>query len=369
MNASLRVLTRRELNRATLQRQQLLQREPGSAAELIERLVGLQAQAPLAAYVALWSRLDGFDPAELSELMTSRKAVRATLLRATIHLVTAADCLTIWPLMYPVAERGFRGAFGRQLANADLGAIIAYGTELLSQAPYSRTKLREVLGERWPDWDANAMAYAVSYLVGSVQVTPRGVWGETGQAALQTIESWLGRKPEPNPSIDALVLRYLAAFGPASVADIQMWSGLTRLREVVDRLRPGLRVYADEDGRELYDVPDGPVPDAETPAPPRFLPEFDNLMLSHADRRRVNPTNRTMPLPPGNGAAMGSVLIDGDYAADWRHYRGDDASLRISTHEPVGAEVRDALEAEARDLLGLIGSKDTPVVVTTGKAW
>ncbi|HEY3512267.1 MAG TPA: winged helix DNA-binding domain-containing protein [Kribbella sp.] len=360
MNA--RVLSRRELNRALLQRQQLLRRGGGAVAELIERLVGLQAQAPLAAYVALWSRLEDFAPAELSELMTSRHVVRASLMRATIHLVTADDCLRLWALVHPVADRGLRGAFGKQLAGADIDAVVAFGAGLLSQEPYSRSRLRDVLGARWPEWDANAMAYAVSYLTATVQVTPRGVWGRTGPAALQTIESWLGRAPEADPSIDDVVLRYLAAFGPASVADVQQWSGLTKLREVVDRLRPGLRVYADEDGRELFDVPDGPLPDAETPAPVRFLPEYDNLLLSHADRRRVNPSARPVPLPPGNGAAMGTVLIDGDYAADWRHHRG--ASLQVTAHRPITAGVREAVEAEATALLSLIGEKDTPVVVS-----
>lgn len=360
MNAP--VLSRRQLNRALLARQQLLRRETGSAAELIERLVGLQAQAPLAAYVALWSRLEGFDPAELATLMTERRVVRSTMLRATIHLVTAEDCLQLWNLVYPVAERGFRGGFGKQLAGADIDAVVAFGADLLSQEPYTRIRLRDVLGKHWPDWDASAMSYAVSYLAGTVQVTPRGVWGKTGQAELQTIESWLGRSPVADPSIDTIVLRYLAAFGPASVADVQQWSGLTKLREVVDRLRPGLRVYADEDGRELYDVPDGPLPDAETPAPVQFLPEYDNLLFSHADRRRVNPAARPVPLPPGNGAAMGTVLIDGDYAADWRHHRGK--TLQVTSHGPITPATRTAIEAEATDLLGLIGSPDTPVVVS-----
>jgi Winged helix DNA-binding domain len=358
-----KTLSRRELNRALLQRQQLLRRESGTVAELIERLVGLQAQAPLASYVALWSRLEDFDPAELSELMTSRQAVRTSLMRATIHLVTADDCLRLWRLMHPVADRGLRGAFGKRLAGTDIDAIVAFGAGLLSQAPYSRSQLGDVLGERWPDWDATAMAYAVSYLTGTVQVTPRGVWGQTGPAALQTIESWLGRSPLADPSIDNVVRRYLAAFGPASVADVQQWSGLTKLREVVDRLRPGLRVYADEDGRELFDVPDGPLPDAETQAPVRFLPEYDNLLLSHADRRRVNPSGRPVPLPPGNGAAIGTLLIDGDYAADWRHHRGASPVLKVVTHQPITAEARDAVEAEATALLSLIGEKDTPVVV------
>ena len=353
-------LGRKALNRALLARQQLLQRESGSALELIERLVGLQAQAPLASYVALWSRLEGFDPAELSALMTSRQVVRTSLLRATIHLVTAADCLQLWRLIHPVAERGLRGAFGKQLAGADVDAVVAFGTELMNHEPYSRSQLRTKLGERWPEWDANAMAYAVSYLTGTVQVTPRGVWGETGPAALQTIESWLGESPAPAPTPDALVLRYLAAFGPASVADVQMWSGLTRLREVVDRLRPELRVYADEDGKELFDVPDGPLPDPETPAPVRFLPEFDNLLLSHADRRRINPAGRSVPLPPGNGAAMGTLLIDGDYQADWRHHRGE--NLRITPHRPLTPTEQDAISTEGVELLTLIGSPDTPVV-------
>ncbi|MGZ0148929.1 winged helix DNA-binding domain-containing protein [Kribbella sp. WER1] len=360
MNAT--VLSRRQLNRALLQRQQLLHREPGTSAELIERLVGLQAQAPLAAYVALWSRLENFDPAELAALMTDRRAVRASLMRATIHLVTAEDCLRLWRLVHPVADRGLRGAFGKRLAGVDLDAVVAYGAELLSQEPYTRSRLGEVLGKRWPEWDATAMAYAVSYLVGTVQVTPRGVWGKTGAAALQTVESWLGRSADADPSIDALVLRYLAVFGPATVADIQMWSGLTKLREVVDRLRPGLRVYADEAGRELYDVPDGPLPDPETPAPVRFLPEYDNLLLSHADRRRVNPAERPVPLPPGNGATMGTVLIDGDYSADWRHHRGK--TLEIKPHAPISPSTRSALEAEATNLLTFIGTTATPVVIT-----
>jgi len=223
----------------------------------------------------------------------------------------------MWPLVRPVADRGFRGAFGKQLAGADIDAVVAFGTDLMSREPYSRSQLREVLGERWPDWDANAMAYAASYLAGTVQVTPRGVWGETGPAALQTIESWLGRAPITNPSIDDLVLRYLAAFGPASVADVQMWSGLTKLREVVDRLRPGLRLYADEDGRELFDVPDGPLPEADTPEPIRFLPEFDNLLLSHARRERIIADEHKPAVYTKNLRVKATYTVDGLVAGLW----------------------------------------------------
>ena len=356
------VLGRRALNRALLERQQLLSRGTGSVPDLIERLVGLQAQAPLASYVALWSRLEGFEPAELSDLMRSRRTVRTSLMRATIHLVTAADCLQLWRLVHPVADRGLRGAFGRGLAGVDIDTVVAYGTELLSREPHTRSELRQLLGERWPDWDPTAMAYAVSYLTGTVHVTPRGIWGETGPAALQTIESWLDRPPVAAPSIDSMVLRYLAAFGPASVADVQVWSGLTKLREVLERLRPQLRVYADSDGRELFDVPDGPLPDQDTPAPVRFLPEYDNVLLSHADRRRVNPSGRPVPLPPGNGAAMGTVLLDGDYQADWRHHQGKEPSLRITPHRPLTTGEQTAIESEANQLLALITPDEPPVV-------
>ncbi|MGH3368426.1 MAG: DNA glycosylase AlkZ-like family protein, partial [Nocardioidaceae bacterium] len=179
-----------------------------------------------------------------------------------------------------------------------------------------------------------------------VQVTPRGVWGSNAAAALQTIESWIGRPLDPAPSIDELMLRYLRAFGPASVKDAQEWSGLTRLREVMDRLGPSLRTYLSPDGTTLYDVPEAPRPDPDIPAPARFLPEYDNVLLSHADRTRVNPDGRRVPLPPGNGANVGTVLVDGEYQADWRSGRkADSVVIQVKTFRPLGegetAEVTD----------------------------
>ncbi|HET6949771.1 MAG TPA: winged helix DNA-binding domain-containing protein [Acidimicrobiales bacterium] len=310
------VLGQRALNRALLGRQHLLRRAAMPAVEMIEHLVGLQAQAPLAPYVGLWSRLGGFDADELAGLATSRQVVRASLMRNTVHLVSAPDCLAIRPLVQPVVSQGFAGHFGRAMGGVDVEAVVAAGRELLEQESRTRAQLRELLGARWPDTDADALAYAVSHLVPAAHVTPRGVWGRTGPAALTTIESWLGRPLEPRPSIDELVRRYLRAFGPATVMDVQAWCGLTRLREVVERV--GLRAYVDAAGHDLYDVADGPLPDPETPAPVRFLPEYDNVLLSHADRTRVIPDGRPVPLPPGNGASAGTVLVDGVFAATWR---------------------------------------------------
>src|SRR5256885_8164459 len=197
------------------------------------------------------------------------------------------------------------------------------------------------------------MAYALSYLMPVVQVPPRGIWGTSGPAALVPMEDWLGRPLDADPAPDPVMLRYLGAFGPASVKDAQAWSGLTRLREVVDRLRPTLRTFRDEQGVELFDLPDAPRPDPDTPAPVRFLPEYDNLLLSHADRSRVNPHRYPVPLPPGNGGNTGTVLVDGEFRATWAIARdGERATVTVRPLAPLSTSDGDAVEAEAARLSG-----------------
>ena len=203
--------------------------------------------------------------------------------------------------------RGYRASpFGQAVAGTDLSEVLAAGRELVEVRPRTSPELARLLGERWPDIPTDSLTYAVGYLVPLVHVPPRGLWGRTGPVARTTMEAWLGRPLAEHPSIDELVVRYLRAFGPASVMDIQAWSGLTRLREVVERLRPRLETFRDERGRELFDLPDAPRPDADTPAPPRFLPEYDNVLLGHNDRSRIIPPGRSIPLPPGNGATHGN---------------------------------------------------------------
>ena len=309
----------RELNRATLARQLLLGREQRSAVGVIEHLVGMQAQAPNAAYVGLWSRIDGFEAGELATLMNERAVVRTSLMRATIHLVSARDCRALRPVVQRVLERSWAGSpFVRNLDGVDYDELLGMGYRLLAEKPRTRAELAPLLTERWPERDPDSLVYASTFLTPLVQVTPRGVWGSTGPAAWAPVESWLGEPVGQDATADETVLRYLAAFGPASVMDVQAWSGLTKLKEVVERLRPKLITFRDGTGRELFDLPEAPRPDPETPAPPRFLPEYDNVLLGHADRGRVNDLKRRIPLPPGNGAMMGNLLVDGFYRGTWR---------------------------------------------------
>lgn len=313
----------------------------------------MQAQAPLAPYVGLWSRLEGFHPAALSERIADRRAVRAmAMLRGTIHLFTASDSLALRPVLQPVLERAFRGSpFGRHVAGMDMERLMAAGRELLDAQPRTIAELATLLGEQWPDRDAVSLSYAIRYLVPLVQVPPRGQWGATGPARLAVTETWLGRPLDPTAVPDALVIRYLTAYGPATVADIATWSWLTGVREIVERLRPRLRSYRDERGRELLDIPDGPMPDPETPAPVRYLPEYDNALLSHAERTRIVPRGRTVPLPPGNGAVIGTFLVDGVMGGTWRITReATKAILTVESDATLATPDRVALEDEGLDL-------------------
>lgn len=347
------VLSDRALNRALLARQLLLERGHEPVVDTVRRLVGMQGQAPLAPYVGLWSRLEDFATGGLADALEQRDLVRATLMRGTVHLVTADDALALRPLVEPAIVRGFRGGFTGRLTPAQEAEVIAFGRELLDETPRTRSELRRTFHERWPQLDADAMAYAISYLVPTVQPTPRGVWGRSqGAARLALLEPWIGRRLDAAASIDAVVLRYLTAFGPASVNDAQAWSGLTGLREVFDRLAPQLQVFSSEGGQPLYDLPEAPRPEPEHPAPPRFLPEYDNVLLSHRDRARIIDTAQPVPLPPGNGAREGTFLSDGYLRGTWRIV---DRVLRIAVQvvlpEPAAAE----LFAEGQRLAAFLG--------------
>lgn len=340
------VLSTRALNRATLDRQLLLRRSPLSAMAAVEHLVGLQAQEVKPPYYALAARLDGFAPEDLSGLLADRSAVRMVTMRSTIHLHSAEDSLALRPLVQPARDREIN-YFRKGLVGVDLDRLAVLSRELVEAEPRTMKQLREALGAEWPDADPQSLAVAARCKLPLVQVTPRGLWGRGAQVSLTTVEHWLGRPAEPAASADATVLRYLAAFGPASVKDMQTWSGLTRMRPAFERLRPELLVFRDENGVELFDIPDAPRPDEDTPAPPRFLPEFDNLLLSHADRTRVVP-----PANRGRTWQANTVycpfLVDGFLAGVWRIL--DDALVIEPFDELTKAQRKEVTEEAARTL-------------------
>ncbi len=319
------VLTRKALNRATLARQSLLERSSRPVPEMIERLVGLQAQTPHTAYVGLWTRLVDFRPEQLADRLVDRSVVRLALLRSTIHLVTARDAWQIRRLVQPVLDRGLRGQFGRRLEGIEMDELVARGRAFVDAEPRTFKALGDHLLERWPDRDRMALEQTVRATVTLIQVPPRGLWGRSGPVAHTSIEAWLGPAPAGALSLDDLVLRYLEAFGPASVMDAQTWCGLTRLRDVFERLRPGLTVFRDERGRELFDLPDAPRPDPETPAPPRYLYDYENLLLSYDDRSRTIVPEEVARIEVRDNEPISTFLVDGRVSGMWkvRRERGD----------------------------------------------
>lgn len=375
------VLSRRALNRALLERQFLLARSKISAKDAIEWLVGMQAQVPLDPYIGLWTRLEDFRADELAKLITDRRAVRIGLMRGTVHLVTARDALAIRPVVQPVYERMFMSArddvgaptFTSRLAGLDLEAVLALGRNLVDETPRSAAELRPLLKKRWPERDADALAAAVHFHLPLVQVPPRGVWGASAQPRHALLQTWLGRDVAGDASPDKLMQRYLRAFGPATVADARTWSRLTGLREVFERLRSSLRAFRDERGRELFDVPDGPLPDPDTPAPPRFLPEYDNVFLSHDDRSRIVRDDVRWSQRSVMEGRFGTVLINGFIGATWKMSREKgDARLLVAPVVPVAKRDLAAVAEEGARLLAFTdpdaNSRDVSVAQATKSA-
>jgi winged helix DNA-binding protein len=340
-------LDTRALNRATLARQLLLSRALLSAGAAVEHLLGLQAQNVKPPYYALAARLEGFTPEALSRPMADRELVRIVTMRSTTH--TADDCLTLRPLVQAARDRELN-VFRKGLAGVDLDRLAVLARELVEAEPRTMAQLREALLAEWPDADPQSLSVAARCRLPLVQVTPRGLWGRSGQVALTTAEHWLGRAAEPAPAPDATVLRYLAAFGPASVRDMQTWAGLTRLREAFERLRPQLVTFRDANGVELFDLPEAPRPDPDTPAPPRFLPELDNLLLSHADRTRVIPPEYWGRSWQGNQAYR-TLLVDGFLAGVWKP-AGD--ALLIEPFGTLTKAQREAVREEGERMLAVM---------------
>jgi DNA glycosylase AlkZ-like len=348
--SSPRVLTKRALNRALLERQLLLRRRRMPPLEAVERLVALHSQVPRDPYVALWSRIEPFRAETLSDALEERRAVRMTLLRGTLHLVTARDAIGMRTLVQPGIERVIYGSspLRRAVGSVDMDELFAALRAWLEERPRRRAELVKEIGALWPDADADSLGYAM-YALPTVQVTPRGLWRRSGGSAFTTMQAWLGASPDPAAEVETLVLRYLAALGPATPADAQYWSGVPGLGEAFERLRPRLRIVRDEDDRELFDVSRAPLPDPDVRAPVRFLPEYDNVMIGHKDRTRIIPEG----IPRWTEVGWGSVLVDGTVAARWRLVDANPGpTLRIEPFHRLTREER----ADTREEAGRLGA-------------
>lgn len=355
------VLSPRALNRATLQRQLLLAPSTLAPVAAVERLAGLHHQTPNAPYWALWTRLSHFDPAHLTRLMHGRRLLRCAAMRGTLHLLSARDLLSWRPRVQHVLMRALVASHGRFLEGLDLAALGRAARELACAEPLTMGQIGERLAARWPGHDRNALGVAARCAEPLLHVPPAGTWDCFTNAWLLPADVWLdeplGRETAPDP----MILRYLAAFGPAAAPDIGAWSGLTSLKEPLERLAPQLRRYHDDQGRVLYDLRRARLPDPGTPAPVRLIGEFDNLVLAHTDRSViVDPAHRARVITV-NGLVQPCVLIDGRVQGTWKIERGRaSATLGVSPFRRLNDDEKRDVAAQAERALafaGLAGGK------------
>ncbi|MCP2340957.1 winged helix DNA-binding domain-containing protein [Actinomadura rupiterrae] len=344
-------LSLRSLNRATLARQMLLAREAVPVAEAVERLGGLQAQEPKPPFLGLWSRVEGFGTEDLHAAVHDRSVVRATSLRGTLHLMSAADYRALRTTLQPMLDGALK-VLGDRAAGLDRPAVLDAARRHLSGGPRTFNELRALLQEDFPEVNDRALGYAVRMWLPLAMVPTDDRWGFPRTASFTLADTWLDAPISDVPDDEALVLRYLAAFGPATATDAQTWSGVPTCGAALERLRPKLRTFQDERGRELFDLPDAPRPHEDVPAPARFLPEFDNLVLAHADRRRIiSDANRPL-LTTKNLRVRAVFLWDGFAAGLWELDRKrKTATLRLRPFEPLPRDAITALSAEGESLL------------------
>ncbi|MCW5978539.1 MAG: AlkZ family DNA glycosylase [Bryobacteraceae bacterium] len=333
----------------------LLARKKTTAALAIGRLAGLQAQQAKPPFVGLWSRLEGFRREDLARAIEQREVVRATLMRATLHLLPAADYPVFRSGLQPALTAAMRSALRDRASGLDVEAIAAAARACFAERPRTFAELRVELLKRFPEADERAMGYLVRTHLPLIVVPGGNHWGYAADAKFADASAWLGRPVEAAADPGALVLRYLAAFGPAAAADAQAWSGLAKLQPDFERLRPRLAVFRDERGRELFDLPDAPLPDENTPAPARLLPGFDNLVLAHKDRTRVISDEQRSRVVTKNLQVLPTFLVDGFVAGTWAvERRKQSATLTLTAFAALPAPAKSRLTEEAGKLVRFV---------------
>jgi hypothetical protein len=345
-----KLLSRRALNRALLRRQFLLNREPLGAVKTVERLGGLQAQWTPSPYLSLSTRLEGFERAELTKALESGRLVKALLQRGTLHVATPADYWAIFTARRELGGVLWPPAYEALVPKRRLTQLAQLALAELETGERTFKELRALLEPH-----ANGAATPtflwrrVQGLASVVHVPPSGIWGYGGQGVYAAAAGRLkGKPPAPADAFDHLVRRYLGAYGPATKQDIGQWSGVPRLQPIADSLdRLAVRTFRDEAGRVLYDLPRAPLPDPETPAPPRLVPRFDNLVLSHADRSRILGDVPPSRIVTKNGIVHATILVDGFVAGTWQLEKG---RIVLEPFGKLDAQTKRALSDESERL-------------------
>jgi hypothetical protein len=341
-----RVLSTRALNRALLARQLLLERSELELTAALEQVAGLQTQYAPSAYIGLWSRLDDFERPRLTRALEQRRAVQATLMRSTIHVVSVRD-FHLFAAGVGESRRTWweRIARARRI-DADLSEVAAVVRARLADGPQRRKDLVAALTDAGHD---RALWEGVGLWLDMVRVPPSGTWERRRADLYGLADAWLEPvEVTPEEGLEHLVTRYLRGFGPAPLADVANWAGVnvTTLQPIVERLP--LRSFRDEEGSDLLDVPDGALPDPGTPAPVRFLPTWDATLLVHARRTQILPEQyRSRVFSTKNPHSTPTFLVDGQVAGAWRYARGE---ITLEPYRDLADDDREALEHEARAL-------------------
>jgi hypothetical protein len=330
----------------------------------IEQVLALQAQVPRPPHVGLWSRLTAFEREHLLVPLHSRKLVRATSMRGTIHIMTAKDFLAFRGALQPSLTAGWKTVAGKA-PMPPIGALVAAGRKFLGRDGYTFNDIRAHLVTQFPKAHDRVMGYAVRTHVPLVQVpTQEDAWGFPADAAFALADEWLKQPVGEGAGAAALISRYLAAFGPATAADIQAWTGLRGIAELIAPLRPKLVTFTDARGRDLVDLPKAPRPDPDTGAPVRFLPEYDSVMIAHADRSRIVDDKFRKVLITKNLIVPATFLIDGRIAGTWKLERKKSAAtLTLAPFVPIKKAARAALQDEGEALARFLEPGATSIAV------
>jgi hypothetical protein len=349
-----KMLSLRQLNRATLQRQLLLERHDMNVVETTERLMGIQAQVNNPPYIGLWTRLNAFDKETLSQAMRDRQIVRAPLLRSTLHLFSADDYMRFRSTIQPALTKGYNSFFGTRQANIPLQQVLETAEKAMKTQVLTTSKLKELLFTIAPNADSDALAYATRTFLALVQVPPSGFWGTGVNYEYTLAEDYLGKPMLPEDLL-GLFKRYLRAFGPASIKDFQFWVGITKLQDMLKGIKDQFTVYKDEKGTELFDLPDLQIPEGDTPAPIRFMPEYDNLVIGHDSRVRVLADEHYKRVFLSAARVRSMILVDGFVAGAWKidKTKGQ-IVLSIEPFVMLDNSTQETLEVEGQRLMKFV---------------